>query len=547
MALMLFSQSVLSAPAPAGGDLLQQIPAAVSPAKAPPPIQVETGPQRATQDADTSAFTVTQLRIRGSRVYTEAELLAITPFRPGAVMTLAGLRDLAANIAAYYHQQGFFVAQAYLPAQDIRDGVVTIMVIDGQLGNVTVRNQSTLPDAMLVAMLDGLNRGDVIRTAALEDKLLALADIPGVIIRANMVPGAAAGTSDLQLDVSPGAAVSGSLDIDNAGNRYTGELRLGATVNLNNPTGRGDLASLRALTSFSGLNYMRVQYQTPFGKATVGASYSFLQYELGREFESLQANGTAKVAGLFANYPLHRSRGGHLRVALGYDAKWFKDRIDVAATVTDKATDVMTAGLVGGSIDMLGGGGVNTVALTWSGGSLDIRSQPDRTLDALSTRSNGNFAKLTLAATRLQHISPSLSLYGALRGQLASKNLDISEKMGFGGLYGVRAYPEGEAYADEGYLLTLEARLRLQAFAVPRPDPLQLVAFADIGSVAANHSPWQAGANRRHLTGAGLGVQWSHEPNLTVKAFYAIKLSDEASTSGPDLPGRLWVQAVQYF
>ena len=54
-----------------------------------------------------------------------------------------------------------------------------------------------------------------------------------------------------------------------------------------------------------------------------------------------------------------------------------------------------------------------------------------------------------------------VSLYAAINGQFASKNLDISEKMGLGGANGVRAYPEGEAYGDQGYVLNLEARCLL--------------------------------------------------------------------------------------
>jgi hypothetical protein len=33
-----------------------------------------------------------------------------------------------------------------------------------------------------------------------------------------------------------------------------------------------------------------------FGKAKVGVAYSHLKYSLGREFESLRANGTADIA-----------------------------------------------------------------------------------------------------------------------------------------------------------------------------------------------------------------------------------------------------------
>ena len=59
---------------------------------------------------------------------------------------------------------------------------------------------------------------------------------------------------------------------------------------------------------------------------------------------------------------------------------------------------------------------------------------------------------------RLQGVTDTLSLYAAFNGQVASKNLDNSEKMGLGGPAGVRAYPTGEAYGDQGYILNLEAR-----------------------------------------------------------------------------------------
>ena len=42
----------------------------------------------------------------------------------------------------------------------------------------------------------------------------------------------------------------------------------------------------------------------------------------------------------------------------------------------------------------------------------------------------------------------TVSLFASVNGQLASKDLDSSEKMVLGGMYAVRAYPEGEAYAD---------------------------------------------------------------------------------------------------
>ena len=110
-----------------------------------------------------------------------------------------------------------------------------------------------------------------------------------------------------------------------AGKRYSGEYSRGATVKLNNAAGRGDVASLRVLTSGSGLSYARGSSQMQFGKATAGLAYSWLGYELGREFSSLQATGTAKLASVYGSYLLIRSRNTTLYAPFAYDHKTFQD------------------------------------------------------------------------------------------------------------------------------------------------------------------------------------------------------------------------------
>ncbi|WP_236749211.1 ShlB/FhaC/HecB family hemolysin secretion/activation protein [Acidovorax carolinensis] len=491
---------------------------------------------------------VNHLQVTGARVYPEAELLALTGFQPGSELSLGELRAMALKITERYRNAGYFVAQAYLPAQEIKDGTVTIAVIEGQYGKVAVRNQSGLSDGFIQSQLEGINSGDTVAIAPLESRLLLLSDIPGVKVSSTLAPGASVGASDLIVDVVPGQRVTGSMDADNAGSRYTGEYRLGATVNLNNAAGHGDVASLRLLTSGSGLNYARASYQMQFGKATAGVAYSWLDYELGREFKYAQATGTARIASVYGSYPLIRSRNSNLYAGLAFDAKTFEDKrpLNTDAPVEDKKAQVLMASLRGDHRDDLGGGGVMAYSLTWSIGNIDIETPVIRALDAASAQSNGHFNKLAFSAMRLQNVTDTVSLYAGINGQLASKNLDASEKMELGGMYGVRGYPTGEAYADEGVLLTLEARMRL-----PTPDQfpgqLQLIGFVDAGSVTINKNPWSTGDNRRTLSGAGVGLNWSETNNFLVRAFYARKLGNDAATSAPDKSGRFWIQAVKYF
>ena len=546
-ALLTLSSGVFAAQFPSGGSQLQQIPPSPSLQKAEPEIRVEQNQVPVTPAVDSAKIQVNSLHLTGQSLYSETELLGLTGFTAGEELSLGQLQQMAARIAAFYHENGYFVAQAYLPAQEIQQGAVTIAVVEGRYGDISLRNQSNLSERQANSALDGLNSGEVIDSAPLESRLLLLSDTPGVNVRSTLVPGASAGAADLIVDVTPGQRVTGSIDADNAGNYYTGEYRLGATLNINNLAGQGDVATLRALSTFDGLNYGRAAYQMQFGKATAGVAYSRMEYELGKGFSDLDANGTADIFSVFGSYPLLRSRRSNLYAQLGYDYKTFEDRIDAIPLVTDKNIHVLMASLHGNHRDDFAGGGLTAASLTWSTGVLDIETPEARAADGVTARSNGHYDKLGFHVMRLQHITDRVSLYGAVSGQVASKNLDSSEQMSLGGMYGVRAYPQGEAFGDEGYLATLEARLLLPQFSDQQVGQVHLIGFVDGGSVTVNKDPWDGSDNSRTLSGAGVGVNWIDNNNFSVKAYYAQKLGSEEATAAPDSNGRLWVQLVKYF
>lgn len=545
LTLLVAIQSAWAVDPPSAGSQLQQIPAAPQLPKAPPAIRVQQGNVPATAVADTTRITVQRLQVDAPPVFAESELVAATGFVPGSELTLGELRAHAAKIASYYQNRGYFLAQAYLPAQDIKDGVVTIKVLPGQYGQVQLRNQSNLSDGLAGSLLAGLD-GQVIASAPLERRLLLLSDLPGVQVSSTLAPGASLGTSDLTVDVQPGTRVNGSVDADNQGNRYTGRERIGATVNINELAGIGDVATLRAFTSADGLNYGRLAYQGQAGAVRLGAAYTYMDYRLGKEFAVLEAKGTAKIASVFGSYPLIRTRSGNLYAQVNYDDKTFQDKTESTGSVNDKKAKVWLLNLNGDSKDGWGGGGLNTYSLTYTTGKIDIQTPLALLIDMLTVNSNGHFNKLSFNATRLQRLGGETSLFGMISGQAASKNLDVSEKMGIGGVGGVRAYPGGEAYGDQGYVLNLEVRQDVTAFTA-FPGQLQVLAFADTGTVKLNRDAWSAEENRRTLSGAGVGVTWMGANALVLKAYYAHKLGNAKAVSEPDSAGRFWLQAVKYF
>ena len=135
----------------------------------------------------------------------------------------------------------------------------------------------------------------------------------------------------------------------------------------------------------------------------------------------------------------------------------------------------------------------------------------------------------------------------SLAGQKASRNLDSSEKFVLGGAYGVRAYAQGEASGDTGYLATAELRYSIAWDKLP--GVLQPFAFVDGGSVTINEQPFVTGINnRRNLAGGGIGLSWAKANDFQLKLTLATRIGHQPSVaSDTDRHTRGWLQAIKYF
>ena len=546
--LLTLSQVALAAPVPGGSIPLFQIPPAPVQPHEPPELHLQPpAPTPEPATVDTFKIRVNAIKLTGNQIYEATELLAVSGFEPGSDLTLTDLRTISNKIAALYHQNGYFLAQAYLPAQDIEEGVVTITVVVGQYGNVTINNQTNLSDSLANGLISGLDSSELIHSEPLETRLLLLSDLAGVKVDSTLVPGATPGTSDLKVNLTPGPRVTGSIDADNAGLPATGEYRLGGTVNVNNLAGLGDVASLRLLSSGSGMTYGRGSYQFQLGRATVGAAYTQINYSLGKEFSDLGVHGTAKIVSLYGSYPLIRSRNSNLYAQLGLDTRAYQDKVDLINQVTNKRANVVMPGLYGNHRDNFGGGGLTAYGLTLSLGDLNIQSASARAFDDATARTNGRYGKLSFNAMRLQRVTDAISLYASINGQIASKNLDIWEKMELGGMYGVRAYPAGTAFGDQGFIVNMEARLLLPTWSEGLPGRMHLLALFDTGTVQHNKNTWSDSRNTVTLSGVGVGVMWSDPDNFSLKGYYARKVGGTPDTVSASAPGQFWLQLVKYF
>lgn len=539
-------QAQMRGQVPSAGQAIRDI-EATQPALPPPTDDVQLDvpkAERSTPAPDTSGvrLPVKAFVIEGNQVFSDQELQALLDDLRGQELDLGGLRDAAQRITAHYQQQGYLLARAFLPAQEIDGGVVRIEVMEGRYGRVELNNQSRARDGVLRAPLAALDDGAAVNSADLERSLLLLNDLPGVQVKGTLRAGQAPGTSDLLVEAQPGPWASGSLEADNFGGYHTGEFRLGGSFNLNNPLGLGDQLNLRLLGSDRDQRYWRSAYQLPVGpwSTRVGAGYSHMSYELNRKrLKKLQMNGQASVQSLFLAQPILRGRTFDLSAQLQYENKQLRDDIDLFELSKRKHIELWTLSLGGSRQDRFFGGGYNQFSLSYGSGRLTFDDAFEQRLDRYSAATGGGFAKTNLQVARLQRLGNRFQLHAQVNAQWASANLDSSEKMGLGGPYGVRAYPLSAGIGDQGW----QAGLELSYALAPR---WQLSLFADKGYVQVNRLPWTREINTQRLQSAGLGARWSgdrRQLNLTS----AWPLDNQKAGDGPERTPRVWVSATQYF
>ena len=543
------AQTAVPGPAvPNAGSILQQIqvPAAPAPSSAGTGLSI-AGPG-ASALPPSAPFLVTAIRVVGNTRFDTATLHALVASAEGTSLTLPDLGKLAGRITDYYMARGYPLARAILAAQVIKDGVVTLQVIEARYGAIKLDNQSSTNSALLQATLEPVQSGMEIAPAELDRILLLLSDMPGVLTQATLVPGQAVGTSDLQVNATAAPLLWGNAVFDNYGNSFTGRARLGATLNVANPLHHGDLFTLSALSAGRDMAYGRLAYEAVInGQGTrLGASLSELHYNLGDPLRALNAHGTAQVASAWGRQPFVRSQSLNVYGQVQYDQLQLRDRVDASNIATDRHLKNWTASLSGDVRDALLGGAVTNWNAAWTGGQVVFDNAAAQLANAATAATQGRFSKWNVALSRLQSLTPSQTLYVSLSGQKANGNLDSAQKLTLGGAYSVRAYDTGALSGDSGYLATAELRQELGAW---WDGQVQAVAFVDSARVKVNERTWVSGVNLATLSGAGLGLNWAGMDSWNAKLYVAKRLGSapalvaNATLSAP----RAWVEISRRF
>lgn len=477
----------------------------------------------------------------------------LTPY-VGNNRSFEDLSSAAQVVTAYLQRElGLYLAYAYLPAQDIKNGVVTIAVLPGVLESVEVvwpAEELRVSRGIVQAHLNRLKPGSVIRVDEVERVVFLLNDLRGIRMSFAIKPGTKAGTAILVATPSNDRALTGSVGLDANGSRYAGIYRGIASMSWESPLGLGDSFSVSYLQSETGgLDFTLLGYTLPVGSngLKLGINASTVNYKLNDDDFPLGLNGDAESIGAFALYPVIRSRNLNLFALAGYDKKEFTDRQSLAGLETVKEVDSFRLGLSGDSRDSMASGGLNFFNLTLEESKVNYPAGVPFGLDDELKAMRVNYS-----LGRLQSIVPGkLMLWSLLRGQHAMENLDSSEQCSLGGATAVRAFAQGETSGDSCDLFTLEARYLPSAnWFGSYARELSFNVFYDQGRVRLREDTSERPSgfdNHAELAGYGLAVAWDRADVFTFNLSLAWELAGVRRSDPKRQSPRIFASYVYYF
>ena len=338
---------------------------------------------------------------------------ALKPYL-GREITADLLEDVLAEVSRYYRTHGHGMARAFCPEQILSHGVLSVYVHDPVVRGVSPEDEGVLTEGAKERLFKRVREADgkPLSSGEMENALLRLADLGTLNLKGEL--------NDRSLDPALTVRVSEALPheltlfADNHGTKASGEYRFGGMARFGNLTGNADLLSLFYARSSHRQNNYSAAYVFPVNSAPtrLGVSVCLSDYELGREYEDLGAQGSYHSCEAWLTHPVYRTPRARVELTGGFRYRELEDEFTEFDLTFEKTT---AAGYLNAAAAFLIG---NDSAL-----SLDT----------------------TLTAGRLDSKEDEFSLYED--SSYALLNLSAA------GATGVNACDSSVASGDEGYLL----------------------------------------------------------------------------------------------
>ena len=432
---------------------------------------------------------IRQIRIVGATVYTAAQLAELYADLVGKTVTLKAVYDLAQRITAKYGGDGYVLARAIVPVQqlDPNGAVVKIQVVEGYIERVEWPPQLSAYRDFFSYYASRITAERPVNIRTIERYLLLAGDLPGLKFKNSIKPHPTkVGAAILVVEVTH-KPVDFFARVDNRGTPARGPLEYLTSTTFNNLFGGHEALTLTAAGAFKTreLQYYAANYR----QVLTGEGLTYFataSYGFGRpgteELEILEYRTRSFYAETGLSYPVIRARERNLNVSglwfWSNDRGMFFDLPDDPPSTHDRMRG-MRVRVDADSADAVGG--INQLYFVFSQGVRGLGATQNG--QDLASRINGrvDFSKMELTVSRLQPLPlPAFSALIAAYGQYAMTPLLVSEMCGYGGRLFGRGFDPSQFISDSCFEALFELRYDIP-IQLPALTQTQLYGFFDHG------------------------------------------------------------------
>jgi hemolysin activation/secretion protein len=470
----------------------------------------------------------------------EAFRARVTPFL-GKPVTARLLNELTREVVLFYRRHERPIVDVLVPEQNISNGTLQVLVIEGRLGQVRAEGNAAFTSEQLTSQVRA-QPGAVIDGGPLLEDIAWLNQNPFRQVDLVFTRGAQLGETDVVLRTKDRLPVRVYAGYEDSGNDLTGDERVLAGVNWGNAFGRDQLLNYQLMASpdFKKLVAHSGSYVVPLRwrhTLMFFGSYATSNPVLTGGLFTLK--GTSWQASARYRVPLPAKGGVGLthEMSAGVDFKRSNNNLEFGgAQVFDQWTDVGQAVVnYSASLNDRLGHTTADVQLVWSPGGLTGDNRTGR-FRAARAYARADYAYARLVIERTTKLPAEFKWIARVTAQAANRNLLGSEQLGLGGYDTVRGYEEREANGDNGFILSNE--LRTRPFSAAKllghegvNDRLELLGFVDYGE-ASNHRLLAGEDAHLVLASVGGGLRWTLAPHLTLRADYGTQLVKSGVSDG---------------
>ncbi len=444
-------------------------------------------------------------------------------------ITIEQLDAIALSVTEFYREKGLILATAFVPEQQVEDGIIRLSVLEGRLGNVTVSNNAIFDESVINAAFSN-EIGEPVTEERIESALRRINDLPGVRVRGSFSPGQNVGETSLNLGVLDEKAWNSNVLMDNHGSDTTGEIRLFATTEWLNIRQKGHrllIGALRSEGPDSSL-YGLAEYELPItedGRGRVRATISTNTFSVGATQGTTgglpEIIGETDNYGVLGTYQFVRSRTLNINAQTAYTYKDVLFEVgDLASLSTDQQIETFSVSAeytrLWDDQQLLFSG-----RLGFDQGHIIQGEVQDQSTDFTKTILNLNVLKRFSVYNWLTKNDSFFNFVVKVNSQYSPKFLSSVEQFSMGGPSAVRAFSVSDISVDSGAYMGMELFFDLPIDPISRfnlpLEPIKPFLFFDY-AYGVSRRPGGGQDLDAQIKGYGLGLRatWAGRANLNL-------------------------------